>query len=141
MANFCMKKIRYYTPRIVVQFNHWGRTVMMAGSELMFICGMISLFYGWIGFFIGIYAIVLGALIFPFVWPLETFKKRGYIVIFQKFKIVGPVLILISIPLYFVLPLLLSAPVVSFSGLLYTLAALRKEESLSKDKIMNRGRV
>ena len=36
---------------------------------------------------------ILGGFVFPMTWPFETFQKKGYLEIFQKYNIVGPVLI------------------------------------------------
>lgn len=36
----------------------------------------------------------LAVFLFPFTWPMETFKEKGWLVLFQNFLAVGPALIL-----------------------------------------------
>lgn len=134
--------LKYYKPRFVLQFNHWGRTMMLAGAQLLIAGGFAALFYGHIiMLLVGLYSCVLGAALFPFAYPLQQFQKRGFLVVFQQYRIVGPVLVLASLPSYFSLPTILGAVPLTVSGIFYVIAAVRKEKSLNQEQIMKGGRV
>eukprot|EP00276_Gloeochaete_wittrockiana_P021237 CAMPEP_0184340024 /NCGR_PEP_ID=MMETSP1089-20130417/8687_1 /TAXON_ID=38269 ORGANISM="Gloeochaete wittrockiana, Strain SAG46.84" /NCGR_SAMPLE_ID=MMETSP1089 /ASSEMBLY_ACC=CAM_ASM_000445 /LENGTH=144 /DNA_ID=CAMNT_0026667601 /DNA_START=10 /DNA_END=444 /DNA_ORIENTATION=+ len=134
------EKIKMFRPRIVLQFNHWARTLAMAGSELLMLGGFISIWYAfayfWLYFFLGIYSFLVGLAIFPFVFPLEIMRKKGFLVYFQQFRIVGPALILLSIPTVFAMPCIIGGTTLFASGVLYLAAAFRKEKQLTKDQII-----
>jgi len=117
------------------------RTLDIYLSPVIFTGGILSLFYGFFQFLIGIYSIILGALIFPMVYPFETLQKRGIIHVFQKYNIIGPLLFIASFPCYFSLPTLIGAIPLSVSGIFYAVAALRKEKSLNKEQVMKGGRI
>ena len=99
---------------------------------------------------------VLGVTLLCFTLPLEILKKKGIVVVFQNFMVVGPVLLMYvtiavvispvsvfynifrcSIPVAFLLPTLLGALALFFSGVLYIIAAVKKEKGLSKKEIMD----
>eukprot|EP00012_Vannella_robusta_P004253 CAMPEP_0206186244 /NCGR_PEP_ID=MMETSP0166-20121206/2296_1 /ASSEMBLY_ACC=CAM_ASM_000260 /TAXON_ID=95228 /ORGANISM="Vannella robusta, Strain DIVA3 518/3/11/1/6" /LENGTH=116 /DNA_ID=CAMNT_0053601609 /DNA_START=72 /DNA_END=422 /DNA_ORIENTATION=+ len=114
----------------------------MGGSQVVFVGGFLALLYGFpFQFLVGIYSIILGAVIFPMTYPFEKLQKNGLIHVFQKFNLVGPSLIVASLPCYFSLPTILGAVPLSVSGTFYTVAALRKEKNLNKEQIMKGGRI
>eukprot|EP01092_Planopodium_desertum_P016205 TRINITY_DN89480_c0_g1_i1.p1 TRINITY_DN89480_c0_g1~~TRINITY_DN89480_c0_g1_i1.p1 ORF type:complete len:134 (+),score=4.14 TRINITY_DN89480_c0_g1_i1:45-446(+) len=117
-----------------VKFNHWARMVAFTAALIMIDTGIISCFYpaGVLGErIVGIYSVVLGVILLPFMAPFRFFGRLLYI--FQIFWFAFILLAVMSVILYLTTPTVIAGLTLDLAAVLYLVAAIRKEERVSPD--------
>jgi len=115
------------------RFSDWGRTMTIAGGYWLINGGVMDMFYpGDLAYAVGSYCIVIGILVFFFMWPLRLGPIWGgpilFIVHWGNYAPVG-VLLMLAAPFAAVeLPTMVGAFVLFCGGLLFVLGGIMREK-------------
>jgi hypothetical protein len=114
--------------------------MVVAACWTLTAAGVPLLFYDLpppVGYQMSIYCWVVSFVLFPLFYPF-TFLK-GALIIVQNFWINGIVLLGLAVLPFFQVPTVLSGILLSFAGIMYIIAAIRREKGESLESLMAGG--
>jgi len=118
---------------LAVTYNYWARQFALAACWTLFWGGIWGLGYEGFQLVVAIYAIVVSIIIFPFAWAF-TFLK-GFLIITQKFLVVGLICAALSILPFFLIATHLGGICLAFAALLYLLAWTNREKPIPRSEL------
>eukprot|EP00211_Chloroparvula_japonica_P016484 CAMPEP_0119133514 /NCGR_PEP_ID=MMETSP1310-20130426/13409_1 /TAXON_ID=464262 /ORGANISM="Genus nov. species nov., Strain RCC2339" /LENGTH=191 /DNA_ID=CAMNT_0007124207 /DNA_START=62 /DNA_END=637 /DNA_ORIENTATION=+ len=111
--------------------NEWGRYTAITASVLLFFSGIIGCFYDDpLTTPVGAYSIVVGALLFPLVWPIilpHPILQKPLLVT-QHYGAFGTLLMVLSCFAFFSFPTHMGAICLAYAGFIYIISALKDEK-------------
>ncbi|GAM28972.1 hypothetical protein SAMD00019534_121480 [Acytostelium subglobosum LB1] len=112
------------------KLGNWAAMIVLCTSYILVAVGIMATFYP--RQFIGIYAIIIGVLLFPLTWG---FKFLGPLrAIFQQYIVAAILCLVLSAPCFFEVPTVIGGACLVIASLIYAISAFIGEKGDYFDK-------